>query len=122
MPRDDIWTDDLLGFDDLAGTYTRLIASLSQASTVSIEAGFGRGKTFFREKWARQLRADGHRVIEIDAQTSDHSGDPVVTFLGALLKAVPRDDPTRWEENVQRAKRIGLACSSPYAGGSSTLE
>ncbi|WP_415921580.1 P-loop NTPase fold protein [Tateyamaria sp. SN6-1] len=99
----------MLGFDDLAVTYTRLITTLSEASTISIEAGFGRGKTFFREKWASALQADGGLVIEIDAQTSDHSGDPVVTFLGALLRAVPRDDPGRWAQNVQLAKRIGLA-------------
>ena len=109
MAQNDIWSGDLLSFGDLAETYTRLTASLSHASTISVEAGFGRGKTFFRERWAKQLRAGGNLVIEIDAQSSDHSGDPVVTFLGALLKEVPHDDPTKWERNVAVAKRIGLA-------------
>ena len=109
VTRDAIWSDDLLGFEDLAETYTRLITTLSEASTISIEAGFGRGKTFFRENWAAQLSADGALVVELDAQTSDHSGDPVVTFLGALLREVPRQDPTRWKRTVAVAKRIGLA-------------
>lgn len=63
--------------------------SIEGCKVISVEAGCGHGKTFLRKAWASQLRAADEVVIEIDAQQSDHSGAPVVTFLGALLAAAP---------------------------------
>jgi hypothetical protein len=80
----DIWDGDLLGFKSRGDAFT-----IDDHRTISIEAGYGRGKTFFRERWAKQRKAAGECVVEIDARLSDHSGDPVVTFLGALLAMVP---------------------------------
>ena len=80
---DKIWGEDLLNVKARGETFTKLIKSIDDSKVISIEAGFGRGKTFFREAWAKHLRAQGEVVIEIDAQKSDHSGDPVVTFIGA---------------------------------------
>ena len=79
----DIWGDDLLGFAARGDAFTNLVTSINDHRTISIEAGYGRGKTFFRERWAKQLEAAGECVVQIDARLSDHSGDPVVTFIGA---------------------------------------
>ncbi len=83
------WGGDLLGFRDVGATFTKLVQSVGAdepgSKVISIEAGFGRGKTFFRENWAKELRTAGEVVVEIDARQSDHSGDPVVTFIGALV-------------------------------------
>lgn len=110
-----IWNDDLLGFSEIASTFTKLVQSLSAeeqgAKVISIEAGFGRGKTFFRENWARSLRAAGEVVVEIDARQSDHSGDPVVTFIGALVGALGKDEET----GLDKAKRAGLKYSGVAA-------
>lgn len=86
----DIWADDRLGFADIGQSFTNIIQTIDDSKVISIEAPFGYGKTFFRERWAEQLRAEGELVIEIDALQSDHSGDPLVTFVGALLSAQPR--------------------------------
>ncbi|MCT4556596.1 MAG: KAP family NTPase [Pelagimonas sp.] len=88
----DVWHDDRLGFKEIGHTFGNLVRSFDRSRVISIEAGFGRGKSFFRERWAKQLRAEGEVVIEIDAQRSDHSGDPVVTFLGALMDALPAQE------------------------------
>lgn len=79
------WDDDRLGFARIGQSFTHLVQSISESKVITVEAGFGHGKTFFRTAWAQELRAAGEVVIEIDAQQSDHSGEPVVTFLGALL-------------------------------------
>lgn len=83
------WKNDSLGYAAIGETFTNVIKSIDDSKVISIEAGFGHGKTFFRHAWAQQLRATGELVIEIDAQQSDHSGDPIITFMGALLKAQP---------------------------------
>lgn len=79
------WAADRLSFARVGQTYTHLVQSITDSKVITIEAGFGHGKTFFRKAWAQELSAAGEVVIEIDAQQSDHSGEPVVTFLGALL-------------------------------------
>ncbi|ETD86889.1 KAP family P-loop NTPase fold protein [Rhodobacter capsulatus] len=93
-----LWKDDLLGYSGIAETFTHLIQSIDDTKVISIEAGFGQGKTFLRENWAKHLRQLGEVVIEIDAQQSDHSGEPVITFLGALLAAMPEQERTKLAE------------------------
>ena len=73
---------------------------------ISIEAGFGRGKTFFRKAWAEHLRQIGEVVVEVDVQQSDHSGDPVVTLLGAMIDAVPEADKAAAKKALESAKKI----------------
>lgn len=110
-PKFDPWEHDLLGFRSLGETYTNLVQSIEDDSKVlSIEAGFGRGKTFFRRAWAQHLRDKGEIVVEIDAQQSDHSGDPVVTFLGALVSEVPEKEQSAAKEAFAKGKKyVGVA-------------
>ncbi|SMX44398.1 KAP family P-loop NTPase fold protein [Octadecabacter ascidiaceicola] len=104
MTSDEIWGEDLLNVRARGETFTNLIKSIDDSKVISIEAGFGRGKTFFREAWAKHLKAEGEVVIQIDAQKSDHSGDPVVTFIGALVEALgPKDETT-----ASKLKKSGL--------------
>jgi hypothetical protein len=99
----DPWENDLLDYKSLGHSYENLIKSIDDSKVISIEAGFGRGKTFFRKAWAEQLKQSGEVVVEIDAQVSDHSGDPVVTFIGALVAALPETGKT--QKAVDTVKR-----------------
>ncbi|WP_299874042.1 P-loop NTPase fold protein [uncultured Sulfitobacter sp.] len=105
---DEIWNDDLLGYRERGDAFTSLVTSIEDHRTISIEAGYGRGKTFFRERWAKQLKASGECVVEIDARLSDHSGGPVITFLGALLNHVPKNDAEKWRSAVDVGKKIAV--------------
>jgi hypothetical protein len=102
------WNGDLLNFAAYGNTFTNLIQSIDDSKVISIEAGFGHGKTFFRKAWAEHLRQAGEVVIEIDAQQSDHSGEPIVTFLGALMTAAPERE---------RSKFAGLAAKGGKLAG-----
>jgi hypothetical protein len=103
----DFWAGDKLGYKQIGVSFTNLIKSIDTAKVISIEAGYGRGKTFFRNAWAQHLRESGEIVIEIDVRKSDHSGDPVVTFLGALVEALPRDDESKGKKAIDAAKKFG---------------
>lgn len=103
----EIWDGDRLGYSAIGQTFTNLIQSLDSAKVISIEAGFGRGKTFFRKAWAKQLASAGEVVVEIDVQQSDHSGDPVITLLGALVEALPTSTKTRGAKALESAKKVG---------------
>lgn len=102
----DPWDKDRLGYRATGDTFTRLIQTIDKPTVLSIEAGFGRGKTFFRQAWAAHLRQAGERVIEIDAQQSDHSGDPVVTFLGALMAELPESDQSQFLKLWAGSKKL----------------
>lgn len=101
------WHDDRLGYRELGETFTNLVTSITDTRVISIEAGFGHGKTYFRKNWAQHLRDAGEVVIEIDAMLSDHSGEPVVTFLGAMLEQIETTDPSRFETAKAAAKKMG---------------
>lgn len=107
MTSKEAWEGDLLDYKSIGHAFTNLIKSIDEAKVISIEAGFGRGKTFFRKAWSEQLREAGEIVIEIDVQQSDHSGDPVITLLGALVEAVPKKDEEKAKRALKSAKMIG---------------
>lgn len=106
-PVEDHWEYDRLGYKDIGHAFTNLVKSIDTEKVISIEAGFGRGKTFFRKAWAQQLKKAGEVVVEIDVQQSDHSGDPVITLLGALVDALPKSEKSKGTKALESAKRVG---------------
>lgn len=84
------WSDDRLNYSEYGKTFTNLAKSITKSRVISIEAGFGQGKTYFRRAWAQHLRNSGEFVIEFDALETDQSGDPVLSFVGALITAKSR--------------------------------
>lgn len=101
-----VWNDDLLGYREIGDAFTNLIKTLDKTKVISIEAGFGRGKTFFRKAWSQQLRLAGEIVVEIDVQQSDHSGDPLITFLAALVEALPEAEKGKGTKALETAKNV----------------
>ncbi len=91
------------------------MTSIDDHRTISIEAGYGRGKTFFRERWAQELEAVCECVVQIDARLSDHSGDPVVTFLGALLGLVPEKETKKRDAAFSVGKKVAIAGAKAVA-------
>ncbi len=104
---EDAWESDRLGYKEIGHAFTNLIQSIETEKVISIEAGFGRGKTFFRKAWAKHLKSSGEVVVEVDVQQSDHSGDPVITLLGALVDALPKGEKGKGKKALESAKKVG---------------
>jgi hypothetical protein len=110
------WEGDSLGYKEVGETFTTLVKSVKDdTKVISIEAGYGRGKTFFRKHWAKHL-SDDEVVIQIDAHLSDHSGDPVLTFIGALIARLPKSDTPRRKEAIEKGKQIVGVLGRTVAG------
>ena len=105
---EDVWENDRLGYEEIGHAFTNLVQSIDTEKVISIEAGFGRGKTFFRKAWAKQLKSAGEVVVEVDVQQSDHSGDPVITLLGALVDALPKGEKGMGRKALESAKKVGV--------------
>lgn len=107
MSTPDAWAEDLLGYKEIGSTFSKLIGSIDDAKVISIEAGFGVGKTFFRKAWSQQLKYAGETVIELDVLQSDHSGDPLITLLGALAGELPLEEKNKFQEAASTLKKLG---------------
>lgn len=88
-----IWDEDLLGREREARMLEHFVlgqlesrgrAGKKRSYVLNLDAGWGYGKTFFLERFARQLRASGHLVAEVNAWENDHAEDPFVLLVSAV--------------------------------------
>lgn len=83
---------DLLQRKELADKLSQFIPRLREGAVIAIDAPWGAGKTWFGLNWARQLRADGHKVACINAFEQDYTEDPflpIAAELSTLLETGP---------------------------------
>lgn len=57
--------------------------------TMALDANWGSGKTFFIQRWSKDLRISseevpGHTVVNFDAWAADYAADPLVAFMSEL--------------------------------------
>lgn len=84
------WPGDVMNRHIVAGFIYTVIQKrqLSTKTTGSIcmalDGDWGSGKSFFVERWAEDLKRDGHAVIRFDAWKNDLSDEPLVGLLATL--------------------------------------
>lgn len=92
----DIWKDDLLGRkQDAEFLYNFLIGQVEKrrvqdrisSYVINIDSDWGGGKTFFLERFAKDIDARGHMVVEINAWRDDYAEDPYVAIMAAIDRA-----------------------------------
>ncbi|PWK75492.1 P-loop NTPase fold protein [Aminobacter sp. AP02] len=62
--------------------------------SVNISAPWGAGKTFFLSRFAKQLRQENYCVAQLDAWRDDHTDDPVVAVMHAVLQGIGKKQKT----------------------------
>lgn len=63
IPEENLWQDDRLGREVMASTLTSLVRHQNHSLTISLDGGWGTGKTFFLKRWQKQLQAEGFHSI-----------------------------------------------------------
>lgn len=116
---DEIWHEDLLGRRHEAELLVGYIESLTDrpgsyrsnhSYTISVDAGYGTGKTFFLRRLACHLGIN-HPVAFIDAWADDLADQPLVALTATLKAAL---DPymsqgkvkSRWEDFAVKTGRV----------------
>ncbi len=91
QPSTSQWSGDVLNRDSLARFLTdtlvgqsKALASTDKGLTVSLDAGWGAGKTFFIRHWADDLRHAGHPVVVFDAWEHDIGDDAAIALMSAI--------------------------------------
>ncbi|MEC4723422.1 P-loop NTPase fold protein [Noviherbaspirillum sp. CPCC 100848] len=92
-----IWKEDLLDRKENAHFLTNYLTkrytaakAKGRADTIvlNIRAQWGFGKTFFVERWIKELKHSGYPVVAFDAWTNDFSEDPLIGFIAAIDEAL----------------------------------
>jgi hypothetical protein len=90
------WSDDVLQREEyskfltnlLTSHFTRENNSPSKTLTFALDSGWGGGKTFFVDRWMKDLEQSGHPVLKFDAWENDFSNEPSVAFMATLSSAL----------------------------------
>lgn len=87
-----LWKDDLLDRKDYALFLSAYIASKygrnESSFVVALDAPWGLGKSFFIERWSKQLLLNKTPTVVFNAWEDDSSEDPVVSFLAELRRGI----------------------------------
>lgn len=78
------WGDDVLGRKDIASRLTKLIQNQKEPFVISIDGGWGTGKTFLLKRWQASLKDQGVEAIYFNAWEDDFCDDPLLAILGQM--------------------------------------
>lgn len=110
-----VWQDDLLDREAeaiflqtflLNRVAERRVQGRPASYVLNLNADWGQGKTFFLNRLARQLEADGYLVAKIDAWADDHAEDPLLPVMLAINKAINAD--TKRAKAAAALKKVGI--------------
>ena len=82
----DIWAEDRLNRAEMAEKLTRYVCSRKKPLVISLSGAWGTGKTFFLERWRKELQKQGVHSIYFNAWEDDFCDDPLVAMIGQLTK------------------------------------
>lgn len=127
---DGIWEDDRLDrradADFLQTILLKRIEEPQQLKetgslVLNLDAGWGRGKTFFLTRFAKQLDANGYVVASVDAWKEDFADDPMFAVMSAIDDAISplisnsEELKTAWRHTKQTAARVAVAAAKGAA-------
>jgi len=88
------WHDDKLGRWEQAALLTDFLNAEYDHQTnlegiknhfvLNVDAPWGYGKTFFLERWQKDLQAEGHIALRYNAWANDFAKDPLMSFLSEI--------------------------------------
>lgn len=114
-----LWADDAFGRKEdaaflqefLSGrTNERKSSGMKASYVLNIDAGWGRGKSYFLDRFASQLEGEGFLVARINAWKDDHADDPLLAVMSAIESSL-----APFLKGGQEARRIWKSVKSNAA-------
>ena len=78
------WADDVLERREVADRLTSIVREQDQPFVISVDGGWGTGKTFLLKRWKQDLENQGWQAIYFNAWEDDFSDDPLLAIIGQL--------------------------------------
>ena len=114
---DDPWADDWLQRSLVAKRLMVLLETHDVPFAISIDGGWGSGKTFLLKRWQQQLANDGYHAIYFNAWEDDFCSDPLLSIIGHLAEHATTDNTIATKAKALPALAMKLLprFSSPLA-------
>lgn len=111
LDPDKPFENDPLSLGPQARILTQLLESITEPFVLSIDAGWGRGKTTFVSRWAHMLQNEKFRCLYFNAWENDYSDDPLISFVGEIssgidLSNVERSRRSRAKSKLNKVKKL----------------
>jgi hypothetical protein len=112
-------------FADMLTNYLQVESNFVDESYVlSLNSGFGSGKSTFFEMWANKLTSSGDnvfKVVSINAWESDFQGDPLLAIVSYLLQVFPPSKGSK--KDIESIKETtGKLCKFALSVGNDVVQ
>ncbi|MBN1391801.1 MAG: AAA family ATPase [Sedimentisphaerales bacterium] len=84
IPKEDPFANDKLERKKCADTLTRLVQNTPGPLVISINGGWGTGKTVFLKMWNQDLQNNGFTSIYFNAWQDDYCHDSLIALIGQI--------------------------------------
>ena len=88
VPDNSPFSQDKLEREKYVESLTRLIQTLEQPFVLSINGGWGTGKTTFVEMWHKYLHSQGHFCLFFNAWENDFADDPLAAIIAEIGETI----------------------------------
>ena len=106
IPCDNPFFNDKLNRKNIADNLEKIIDSSQGSLVLSIDAGWGNGKTTFIKMWKQQMdNDDKYRTLYFNAWENDDCNDPLLALIGEIEQDV-LGDGTQNNSTVEKLKNI----------------
>jgi len=99
-----IWIDDLFDRKIVADDFTKILTTITQPFVISVDAPYGSGKSFFLERWEKELSEDNITIF-FNAWKCDFVKNPLIPFMFDFLSQLETKGliKTKQKEDIKNA-------------------
>ncbi len=109
IPDETPFVNDVLSREAFADGLTKVLEFYNETTVLSIDSGWGTGKTTFLEMWRKKLQLnEKFEVVYFNAWINDDSEDPLIAMLIEFSNQLnlKEDEKTKFDKVVEKAKPI----------------
>ncbi|MDK9556076.1 P-loop NTPase fold protein [Marinobacter sp. M216] len=116
--KTDNWAADKLDRESQAVLLTNFLKqqyeNRSSRFALNINSSWGFGKTFFLDRWKRDLEDQSYLVLEYNAWENDYSKDPLMSFLYEISSQLSRrlDECAKTSKDAQVVKNANASLTA----------
>ena len=113
----DPFANDVLGREPQVKAFCSILGGVETPVVVSVDGGWGAGKTAFVKMCAAWMRSDasesrGVSVVEFNAWTQSHRGDPLRDMVAAITDQITDSDTERRRQIAELLRRQAAKLAS----------
>jgi hypothetical protein len=84
VPVENPFANDKLNRKECAGTLTKFVQNTPGPLVISLNGGWGTGKTVFLKMWNQSLKNEGFNTIYFNAWQDDYCREPLIALIGQI--------------------------------------